>query len=102
MLTFDDYVQMGGFSFSLHNKLRENVANIYGVLIFYDQRGEPIDIYPVNYQGVVPPGMAKRFGGHVDESVERLNCPKTAISLALPPRSPEGKTEFRVLDFSVA
>ena len=101
MLTYDDLLQTGVFSFSLRNELRENVANIYGILIFYDPRGEPIDIYRINYQGLVPPGMAKRLKGQVDESVERLNCPKAAGYPELPPRSPEGKAEFRILDFSV-
>jgi hypothetical protein len=43
--------------------------------------------------------MAKRVRGQVDESVERLNCPGAGVRL--PPRSPEGRTEFRILDFSV-
>jgi hypothetical protein len=102
LVTYDDELQTGRFSFSLRNKLSENVANIYGILIFYDPRGEPVDVHPIDYKGVVPPGMAKRFSGNVDPSVERLNCPEPGILPPRPPRTPKGKAEFRVLDFSVA
>jgi Trypsin-like peptidase domain len=102
-LTYDGVsIQTGEFSFSLHNNLRDNVSGVYGLLVFHDLRGEPIDVYPINYRGVIPPGTAKRISGRVAESVERLNCPSHEFPyLEHSPRSPKGSVEFRILDFSV-
>jgi hypothetical protein len=87
---------------SVHNKLRDNVTGVYGIVIFYDVRGEPIDVYPINYRGMIPAGTAKRISGRVDRSVERLNCPDQPFPyLNAPPRPPKGKVEFRILDFNI-
>ena len=96
-------IQTGEFSFSVHNKLRDNVTGVYGIVMFYDVRGEPIDVYPINYRGMIPAGTAKRISGSVDRSVERLNCPpdRPFPYLPQPPRPPKGKVEFRILDFNV-
>jgi hypothetical protein len=70
--------------------------------MFRDIRGQPIDVYPINYRGMIPAGTAKRIGEFVDESVKRLNCPDRPFpSLSEPPRPPKGKVEFRILDFRV-
>jgi S1-C subfamily serine protease len=102
-LTYDRPVyQTGDYSFSIRNKLKQSVANISGVLVFYDTHGEPIDIQSVRYAGVIPAGLAKRMTGHVDASVERLNCPDRNFPyLSAPPRPPKAKVEFRVFDFSM-
>jgi S1-C subfamily serine protease len=106
-LTYDSGIlQQGEFSFSLHNKLRDNVTRVYGVIIFHDVRGQPIDVYPISYGGVIPAGTAKRIRGQVDPSVERLNAPMTDDffygSRPLEPRPPKGNVELRILDFTVA
>jgi S1-C subfamily serine protease len=98
-LTYDGFGQNGAFSLSLHNKLRENVTGVYGIVIFHDVADQPIDVYPINYSGMIPAGTAKRIKGYVDASVERLNCPHP--SSGSPPRSPTGKVEVRILDFNV-
>jgi hypothetical protein len=100
-LTYDTpaVLQWGQFSFSLRNKLNRDVAGISGIIVFYDVNGQPIDIYPIKYQGVLPAGLAKRIQGQVDQSVERLNCPERGFVEA--PRTPKGKVEFRILDFTV-
>jgi len=102
-LTYDGVsVQTGEFSLSLHNKLRDSVAGVYGIVIFHDMRGQPIDVYPISYKGIIPAGTAKRISGLVGKSVERLNCPDRPFPyLSEPPRPPKGKVEFRILDFSV-
>jgi S1-C subfamily serine protease len=102
-LTYDGVsIQTGEFSLSLHNKLRENVAGVYGIAIFHDVRGQPIDVYPINYRGLIPAGTAKLISGVVDPSVERLNCPDRPFPyLSEPPRPPKGKVEVRILDFTV-
>ena len=97
-LTYDGVsIQTGEFSFSVHNKLRDNVTGVFSIVIFYDVRGEP------NYRGMIPAGTAKRISGLVDRSVERLNCPpdRPFPYLPEPPRPPKAKVEFRILDFNV-
>jgi len=100
-LSYDSLTGVGAFSFSVRNKLREDVARVYGLVVFYDLRGEPIDVYHINYRGVIPAGTAKRIKDYVDQSVERLNCPgRPSPYLTAPPRAPKGKVEFRILDFA--
>jgi hypothetical protein len=103
-LTYDwAGVQRGVFSFSIRNTLSEDVADVYGVLVFYDTRDQPIDVYPVKYKPVIPAGLAKRIKGQVDDSVERLNCPLAGYVSQYPlPRSPKGRVDFRILDFTIA
>jgi hypothetical protein len=92
-LTYDHPLGMGPFSgrysFSLVNKLREPVRNVYCLVVFYDVQGDPLDVEIVQYDGVIPGGLAKRVSGRVGESVQKLNQSK-------------GKIEFRILDFQIA
>jgi hypothetical protein len=76
---------------------------VYGIVVFHDLGGEPVDVYPIRYRGLIPAGTAKRITGRVDRSVERLNSPpdRPFPYLPEPPRPPKGKVEFRILDFSV-
>jgi len=37
--------------------------------------GEPIDTRSIDYQGIIPAGLAKRLEGRVDPDVEMLHCP---------------------------
>ncbi len=96
-LTYDSYAEMGDYSFSLINKLRDPVQNVYCLVVFYDVKGAPLDVAVVRYPGVIPGGLAKRVTGKVDISVERLNAEHNT----LPPHPPKGKIEFRVLDFQI-
>jgi hypothetical protein len=88
-------VTPGGYTMSLRNKLRENVKNVYCLVIFYDTQGDPIDIDAVQYQGVIPAGLAKRVTSRVDGSIQKLT---TAVGAT----SPQTKVEFRILDFEIA
>jgi S1-C subfamily serine protease len=96
-LTYDSFSATGHYSFSLLNKLQQPVENIQCLVIFYDVEGIPLDVVMVKYEGVIPPGIAKRIAGRVDQSVERLNADHRDV----PPHPPKGKIEFRVLNFQV-
>ena len=87
-------MQNGSYAISLRNQLRENVKNVNCLVVFYDAQGNPIDVDVVQYQGVIPGGLAKRVTSHVDESVQKLTTPKMAIS-------PETRVEFRILNFQI-
>lgn len=84
----------GAFSCSLQDKLGEGVRNIYALLVFYDSKNSPIDVAVVNYDGLIPPGLAKRVKGKVDGSVQRLTTRGEGVK-------PTTEIEVRVLDFEI-
>lgn len=90
----------GEYSFSLVNKLREPVKNIYCLLVFYDMEGNPIDVDNNSYIGIITGGLAKRVTGKIDGSVEKLNNPTSGLPPDAP-RIPKGKVEIRILDFQI-
>jgi hypothetical protein len=114
------------FSFSLRNKLAENVSRVQGFVLFFSPDGEPLDSVPFDYEGIILTHSAKRIDGKVASSVWNLCHPadtyywwdrrartwrKADDYLDIPEdrRKPgsvrrehrEGKVEFRILDFSV-
>lgn len=78
----------GDYAFSLRNQLRENVKNVYCLVVFYDSKGTPIDVDVVKYSGLIPAGLAKRVTSRVDPSVHVL-------------AEKQGSVEFRILDFQI-
>ena len=84
----------GDYTFSLRNRLRETVRNVYCFVIFYDAQEDPIDVDVVKYQSSIPAGLAKRVKSDVDGSVQKLT---TRFGL----NTPYTKVEFRVLDFEI-
>jgi hypothetical protein len=96
-LTWDSYSQIGDYSLSLHNRLRESVRNVYCLIVFYDTSGSPIDFSVITYSGLIPGGLSKRINGNVEDSTERLNSPLGDS----PPRTPRSRIDFRILDFQI-
>lgn len=86
----------GKYTLSFRNQLRENVKNVYGLVIFYDAKGTPIDVDVVQYKGLIPAGLAKRVNSEVDKSVQDLTT-HTQIGA----KSPHTKVEFRILNFDI-
>jgi hypothetical protein len=98
--------QDGEFSFTLQNRLRDSVKNIYCLVVFYDRNDTPIDFAATHYKGTIPGGLGKRIAGVVDSSVKRLTTIPTPenASESIPVFSypaPATKIEFRVLDFEI-
>ena len=92
----------GLFSFSLVNKLRQPVRDIYCLVVFYDLEGKPIDVVMERYSESIPGGLAKRIKSRVDESVEKLNNPTRPFPYVPdPPRKPQGRVDIRVLGFQI-
>jgi hypothetical protein len=79
----DLVVFYGDFSFSLQNRLREPVSQVNYLVVFYNRSGKPIETYKGTWTEEIPPGLAKRETGSVDESVRPLMA----------------RVEIRVLDF---
>ena len=62
------------YTFSLRNKLRENIKNIHYLVIFYDKSGDPIDVNIEVFSEIIPAGLARRHRGLVsDYSVRDLS-----------------------------
>jgi len=88
-------MQSGKYSFSLQNKLQQPVKNIWCLVIFYNDRSEPIDVDLVHSKKeIVLPGLAKRVKSSVDGSVQELTTREGRAS-------PHTKVEFRILDFQI-
>ena len=99
-LTYDS--NGGDYSFSLVNKLREPVRDVYCLIVFYDKQGTPLDAQVIRYSDVIPGGLAKRITGRVDPSVQHLNKEvEKGVVQIFPPYLPGGKIEFRILDFEI-
>jgi len=84
----------GGYSFSLQNKLREPVRDVWCLIVFYDKRDEPIDIDLIQYTGIIPGMLAKRVTSKVDSSVQELTTRDGSTS-------PHTRIEFRILNFQI-
>lgn len=94
------------YSFSLRNRLREAVRNVYCLLVFYDEQGEPIDVDVVEFPGLIPAGLAKRIKRQVsDESVKKMSTRYQATNDLGGPYEQgiitETGVKFRILDFEI-
>ena len=84
----------GTYTLSLHNQLRENVKDVYFLVIFHDSKGKPIDADVVRYEGLIPAGLAKRVNSQVDTSVQDLTTDTENGA-----KSPKTRVEVRILNF---
>ncbi len=86
-----------GYSFSLRNKLREGVKNVYCLVIFYDKQGDPIDSEIVLFDEIILPGLAKRVTDQEvsHQSVKEMSTNYSKLSIT------ETRVKFRILDFEI-
>jgi len=84
----------GGYSFSLHNKLREPIRDVICLVVFYDRSGSVIEVDAVGFQDIIPGGLARRVTSKVHQSVQELTTPDNS-------QIPVTRIEVRVLDFRV-
>lgn len=73
------------YSFSLRNRLRQDVKNIHFYVIFYDNLGAPIDVEVINFKGTIPAGLARRQTHYYSLDIDHR----------------EISVEFRILDFEI-
>ncbi len=85
---------IGYYSFSLRNRLRETVRNVYCFVIFYDEQDDPIDVDVVLFRDPIPAGLAKRVTSRVDDSVKELTTRSGSKRF-------HTKIEFRIVDFEI-
>ncbi len=95
------YESDGKYSFTLRNQLREPVRNIFCMVVFYDDKGNALDINALHYRELIPGGLAKRANGSVDASVKRITTPPSPDNRYLSSFAPTTKVEFRILDFEI-
>lgn len=84
----------GRYSFSIQNRLREAVKDVYCLVVFYDRVGNPIEADIVRFNGVIPGGLARRVTSKVHQSVQELTTPDNS-------QTPTTQIEFRILDFRI-
>jgi len=89
------------FTFSLRNRLREPIKDIYCLVIFYDNKDEPLDIVIAQQAGTIPPGLAKRVKAAVDPSIKRLTTPASKGNPYMSAFVPSTRVEFRILYFDI-
>ena len=87
-------LEAGDYSFSLRNRMREDVRNVSCLVIFYDAQGDPIDVDVVQFQGLILAGLAKRVNSNVHSSVQELTTRSGS-------KTPHTKVELRILDFEI-
>ncbi len=95
----------GEFSFTLENRLREPVKNIYALVIFHAVDGRPLDVKIIHVDDVIPGGLGKRISGYqctVDLSVKRMTTRHTGYFGLDFELVPSTKIEFRILNFDIA
>ena len=90
------------FTVSVRNHLEQPLRNVIILVIFYDKSNEPLDVQVLACPDVIPAGLARRAGGHVDKSVKRLTTPFKDSTRVGYVQAPTTKLEFRVLDFAFA
>lgn len=95
------YESDGKYSFTLRNQLREPVRNIFCIVVFYDDKGNALDINALHYRELIPGGLAKRANGSVDASVKRITTAPSPDNRYLSSFAPTTKVEFRILDFEI-
>ncbi len=84
-----------GYTFSLQNRLREDVRNVYCFVVFYDKESNPIETDVVRCKEIIPAGLAKRVTDcKVHYSVKELTT-------KLYSKAPHTKVELRVVDFEI-
>lgn len=88
-LTWNEY-SANGYSFSIRNKLRDDIKNVLCLVVFYDGDDTPIDVDYVKHQGIIPAKLAKRKEEVIAASTARLVKKET------------GRIIIRVLDFQLA
>ena len=84
----------GKYTFSLRNRLRKNVRDVYCFVIFHDKQEDPIEVDVVLLPNPIPVGLAKRVTSEVDKSVQLMTTRGDS-------KTPYTKVEFRILDFEI-
>jgi S1-C subfamily serine protease len=91
----------GEFTVSLKNNLDSGIRTPVVLVLFYDNSGEVVDTSVVSYNGVIPPGMAKRVGGAVDPSTKKLTTPISRNNQYMYSDKPNTRLEYRTLGFTL-
>ena len=92
----------GEYSYSLRNVSRTNISNILGLVIFYGEHGDVIDVDPIEYKGLIPAGLAKRINSKIDPSIKKLTTSTSPNGYNYDADDiPYTKIEFRILFFEL-
>jgi hypothetical protein len=94
------------YSFSIRNQLSQPIRGIKCVVTFYDRNKQPIDFQLLEFEEIIPPGLAKRVKGKpLDASVAAIVESDGRGFWSVPRRAEDpksGAVQFRVIDFAIA
>lgn len=82
------------YSFSFKNNLRENVSNVWCLVIFHDENDEPVEVDLVEYRGTILARLAKRVESSVDNSIYSLTTKEGS-------QTPHARVEIRIMGFKI-
>lgn len=107
-LIWDDKTDiLGGFTYSLRNTTSDMIDNVHVLVIFYDKKNNPLDVFSQvystspTYDASIPAGLAKRLHGSVDGSVKKLTTDPAKDNPYLYAMEPSTKVEIRVLNYDI-
>lgn len=92
---------VGEYTLSLKNNLDTSIRDPVILVVFYDRSGAVIDFAAVTYDGLIPPGLAKRVSGEVESSIKQLTTPISKSNQFMYADRPETRLEFRTLGFTL-
>jgi len=92
----------GAYTFTLINKLRDAVVDVYCLVIFYDAAHKPIDFDVVYHESIILGGLGKRVRGVVDGSIKRMTTQVAPDNQYMAFLVPATRIEYRILDFKLA
>lgn len=97
----DEYEFSGSYTFTIRNKLKSSISDVYILVIFNDNNNLPLDINIVHYEDIIPPGLAKRVHSSTDSSVKKLITKPSIDDPYFLSLEPYTKIEYRILNFEI-
>jgi S1-C subfamily serine protease len=87
--------QTGNYSFSLRNRLGNDVKNVVCLVVFYGKDKQAVEVDQITHSKIIPAGLAGRVASEVDASIHKLTT-RNAM------KHPYTRIEFRILQFDIA
>jgi trypsin-like peptidase len=99
--TYPDSAGSVSYSFSVQNKLRDSVRNVYWLVVFYDKNSNPVDFRFETVAELIPAGLAKRVYGAVQMDVFKLSADYSTNGYSRIDYLYRTRVEIRILDFEL-
>lgn len=81
-----------GVAFSVQNRTHDEIGEFKLLLVYYDDKREPLSYKFVEAKGTIPPGLAKQF---------RVAYPEAEIIHGFGRKEPDRRIDIRILDYKI-